>query len=505
MDPVYVGLDLGTSSLKAVAVDAGGSAVAAASSAYETHRPEPGAAEQDPQDWFRAVRIVVAELRAQVPSARWAGVGLSAMIPTLLPTDVRGEPFGRAITWQDGRAERYGELLRTTFGGARLYELTGQWVDGRYLVPMSWWLAETHRRSTGTARGQRILGAKDYLFGWLTGAPATDPSTAAGYGCYDLVEGAWSTELLAVAPSLLMASLPPVLPSTTARPLTAGRAADLGLPAGLPVVLGAADSVLGAYGLGVTEPGDVAYLAGTSTVVLGVSPELVRDHRHRYLVTPLGVGSGWGLEMDLLSTGAAVEWLANVTGATVDVAGLLALADTVDPAASNLPVFLPYLAPGEQGALWDPALTGAVTGLDLSHGRAELARALVNGILVESRRCLSVLETASGGAGTVRLAGRTTGGRFAQDLADASGRPVVRAGSGPRADRASALGAALLARLAVSYEPGSSMEDGAAEAVAAPDRARAAAWASIADRHDAVLRAVRATRAPSPDAPGGTR
>ncbi|HEY5032653.1 MAG TPA: FGGY-family carbohydrate kinase, partial [Actinomycetes bacterium] len=186
-------------------------------------------------------------------------------------------------------------------------------------------------------------------------------------------------------------------------------------------------------------------------------------------------------------------------------AGRLAMADTVDPAASNLPVFLPYLAPGEQGALWDPALTGAVTGLDLSHGRAELARALVNGILVESRRCLSVLETASGGAGTVRLAGRTTGGRFAQDLADASGRPVVRAGSGPRADRASALGAALLARLAVSYEPGSSMEDGAAEAVAAPDRARAAAWASIADRHDAVLRAVRATRAPSPDAPGGTR
>jgi xylulokinase len=506
VDPVYVGLDLGTSSLKAVAVDAGGSVVASASSAYETYRPEPGAAEQDPQDWFRAVREVVAELRSRLPVALWAGIGLSAMIPTLVPTDFRGEPFGRAITWQDGRAELYGEQLRTSFGGTRLYELTGQWVDGRYLVPMSFGLAERQRRSSGTSRWQGILGAKDLLFGWLTGTPATDPSTAAGYGCYDLVEAAWSTELLAAAPSLLMASLPPVLPSTTARPLTAARAADLGLAAGLPVVLGAADSALGAYGLGVTEPGDVAYLAGTSTVVLGVSPELVRDHRHRFLVTPLGVGSGWGLEMDLLSTGAAVEWLARLTGASVDVAGLVALADTVDPAAPNLPVFLPYLAPGEQGALWDPTLTGAVTGLDLSHGRAELARALVNGILVESRRCLSVLETASGGAGTVRLAGRTTAGRFAQDLADASGRPVVRAGSGPRADSASALGAALLARLALAYQPGSSVVGDAVDAMAAPEPARAAAWASIADRHDAVLRAVRTTGTPSRGAPdGGTR
>jgi xylulokinase len=495
VDGVFVGLDLGTSSLKAVAVDASGLVLARARAAYPTYRPEPGAAEQEPADWLVAVADVVAALVAQVPASGWAGIGLSAMIPTLVLADGPGEPRGRAVTWQDGRAQAFGDELRGSFGGDALYELTGQWVDGRYLLPMA---MQARARDGGAGSARWLLGAKDLLFSWLTGEVATDPSTAAGYGCYDLAAGAWSPDVAAAArtgirvgggrPPAAPSSwlLPPVRPSTTARPLLAERAAALGLPAELPVVLGAADSVLGAYGLGVTEPGDVAYLAGTSTVVLGVSPELVRDHRHRFLVTPLAVGAGWGLEMDLLSTGSAISWLQALLGggSGSEPANLLALADSVDPATVGLPTFLPYLAPGEQGALWDPDLTGTLVGLDLGHGRAELARALVNGILVESRRCLSVLETASGRAGRVRMAGHTTAGRFAADLADATGRMVSRTDGA----EASALGAALLARLALTYVPPGEPAD-AVTAVPAPTRA--AAWAAIGDRHDAVLRTFR--------------
>lgn len=492
MGDVFVGLDLGTSSLKAVAIDAAGAVVARAGAAYPTYRPEPRAAEQDPADWFRAVGDAVAELLTVVPAHRWDGIGLSAMIPTLVLADGPGEPRGRAVTWQDGRARAFGDGLRDAFGGDALYELTGQWVDGRYLLPMA---MQVGARDGGAGSARWVLGAKDLLFGWLTGQTATDPSTAAGYGCYDLAAGAWSPEVAAAARAGLRISgmpspaapaawlLPPVWPSTTARPMLGGRAAALGLPAGLPVVLGAADSVLGAYALGVTEPGDVAYLAGTSTVVLGVSPELVRDHRHRYLVTPLAVGSGWGLEMDLLSTGSAVAWLQALLGPDEN---LLELADSLDPDLDGLPTFLPYLAPGEQGALWDPELTGTLVGLDLGHGRAEVARALLTGVVVESRRCLSVLETASGGTGPVRMAGHTTAGRFGPDLADASGRTVSR---DARGGDASALGAGLLARLALTFvPPGEPPEQ---DNTFAPDPSRAAVWAGLCDRHDAVLRAVR--------------
>lgn len=486
MGDVFVGLDLGTSSLKAVAIDAAGAVLARAGAAYPTYRPKPRAAEQDPADWFRAVGDAVDELVTVVPSQRWAGIGLSAMIPTLVLADAAGQPLSRAITWQDGRAQSYGHALRDALGGDWLYELTGQWVDGRYLLPMASRLLLDDRR---TSSARWLLGAKDLLFGWLTGQIATDPSTATGYGCYDLAAGEWSEQVLAAAPGihaglvLSPASLPKVLPSTTAHPLLGARAAALGLPADLPVVLGAADSVLGAYGLGVTEPGDVAYLAGTSTVVLGISPELVRDHRHRYMVTPLAVGSGWGLEMDLLSTGSAVAWLQALLGPDEN---LLELADSIDPDVGGLPTFLPYLAPGEQGALWDPDLTGTLVGLDLAHGRAELARALLTGVLVESRRCMSVLETASGGAGPVRMAGHTTGGVFGQDLADATGRAVSR---DARGGDASALGAALLARLALTFAPPGEL--GEHDATTDPDPSRAAVWARLADRHDAVLRAVR--------------
>ena len=122
-----------------------------------------------------------------------------------------------------------------------------------------------------------LLGAKDYLFWWLTGEWVTDPSTASGYGCYDLSTGEWRSDILAAASKILDApipQLPDLEPSTYSAPLTADTARDLGLPTGLPIVLGAADSVLAALALGVSNPGDVAYVAGTSTVILAVSSQL---------------------------------------------------------------------------------------------------------------------------------------------------------------------------------------------------------------------------------------
>src|SRR6516162_10654812 len=133
---VYLGLDLGTSGLKAVALGASGTIQARADAAYPTHQPVAGAYEQETGDWLRAVEQVLARLGEAVPARRWRAIGLSGMLPTLVTLGPDGQPTGRAITWQDGRADDLGDDFRERCGAAELYRLTGQWVDGRYLLPM---------------------------------------------------------------------------------------------------------------------------------------------------------------------------------------------------------------------------------------------------------------------------------------------------------------------------------------------------------------------------------
>ncbi len=473
----WIGLDLGTSGLKGVALTAAGAVAARASAGYPTAHPGAGACEQDPGDWLRAVEQVTSQLAAAVPARRWRGIGLSGMIPTLVTVGRRGEPTGPAITWQDSRADARGDELREGCGADALYRLTGQWVDGRYLLPMYAGLAAADpARAAATAT---IASAKDYLFGWLTGELATDPSTATGFGCYELETGRWNEAVRAAAADAAegaegaagLPALPPVLPSTASRPLRPELAGRLGCGP-IPVGLGAADSVLGALGLGVRDPGQVAYVAGTSNVIMGVSGELVLDPWHRFLVTPLAEPGRWGLEMDLLATGSAVTWLAGLLGGELDAAGLVALAAGLDPALA--PVVLPYLSPGEQGALWDPRLHGAVVGLHLGHGRQHLARGLVNGIVLESRRCLAVLDETGGFGRTLAVAGGSAADqRFRADLADASRRLV----SMPPDDATdySARGAALLAARASDgqWPPDAFPSSGA---VAEPDESRARVW-----------------------------
>ena len=489
----YIGLDLGTSGLKGVALSTTGAILARGGAVYPTHRSAAGAAEQDPADWRRAVEHVLAQLGEVIPAGRWRAIGLSGMLPTLVTLGPDGQPNGPAITWQDSRADDLGDEFRERCGPAELYRLTGQWVDGRYLLPMFGRIARVDpARAAATAT---IASAKDYLFAWLTGELATDPSTAAGYGGYELETGRWNARCLTAAgltsgglrlPAGLTAGglasgprLPPVWPSATSRPLRAPAAARLDCGP-IPVVLGAADSVLGALGLGVREPGQVAYIAGTSSVILGITDRLVLDPSHRFLVTPLAEPGRWGVEMDLLATGSAITWLADLLGGDLTAAGLVELAARTDP--SHAPVLLPYLSPGEQGALWDPLLSGAVVGLDLSHGRSHLARALVNGIVLESRRCLAVLDEIGGFGAAVEVAGGSAADpSFRTDLSDATRRVV----SMPRDDDTdhSARGAALIAALATDGR----WPDGAfpaAGVAAEPDDARAKLWDELWAAHE---------------------
>jgi len=468
-DRLWIGLDLGTSSLKGVALDTDGRAVAEAHEAYATARPSAGRAEQQPEDWTAAALAALSSLAAAASPARWGGIGLSGMIPTLVTIDGSGQPIGPAFTWEDCRAQVEAGEVAAQIGEAALYASTGQPLDGRYLLPMFAWLRRhDQRRASATAL---VCSAKDFLFRRLTGESLTDPSTATGYGCYDLRAGAWSPEVAALA-GLATASgrpgLPAVVASRETRPLLGEIAETLGLATRPQVCVGAADSVLAAEALGALDPGAVSYVWGTSTVILGASEAPVADPQRRCLITPLAV-RGWGAEMDLVSTGAAVGWLAKLLGFGAGgqrrvFAAAAAAHDGLVPAA------LPFVGVGEQGALWDADVRGTLLGLDLSHGPQDVARAVLDGIVLESRRCLERLEALGLPHGEIRVAWRHADPWFCGRLADASGREVV---VGEPSQTSSAAGAARLAALAGGAEL---PRDAATRRRIAPDRATARTW-----------------------------
>lgn len=447
----WIGLDLGTSALKAVALDDDGRALAETRQGYHTARPGPGRAEQRATDWTAAAQTALQELAAAVPPKSWAGIGLSGMIPTLVTLDVAGEPVGPAFTWEDCRAQDEAAEMLAELDAAELYRSTGQPLDGRYLLPMVAWIGRHEPQRL--ARTALVAGAKDYLFGWLTGEVLTDPSTATGYGCYDLHTGTWWPHAASLAGARATGGrpgfpgLPPVVPSTQTRPLAAGIAQLLGVPPGLPVCAGAADSVLAVEALGAVTPGAVAYVWGTSAVILGAAEQPPNDPDRRCLITPLAVDL-WGVEMDLVSTGAAVGWLARLLG--FGDGGQAEVFEAAAAAPDGLvPAALPFVGVGEQGALWDTHVRGSVVGLDLSHGPGDVARAVLDGIVLESKRCLERLTTMGLPPGEVRVAWRRASPWFCRRLADASGRTVV---IGDPAVTSSAAGAARLAAIAAGAE-----------------------------------------------------
>lgn len=394
-----LGIDLGTSAIKVTALSLKDEPAGEASAAFETLRSAPLVAEQDPADWIEALRAAMRSLAGQLGASDsdWASrivaIGLTGQLPTLVCLGKDG-PVARAITWKDGRADAW---AATRIARGDHYSRTGMPIDGRYLGPM--WQFHFEQRSDEVVA---ILSAKDYLLYMLTGERVTEPSTAAGFGVYELKERAFARDLCDFwhLPARL---LPEVRPAgSLAGPLHAAGGALLGLPAGIPVSTGAADSVCAAYAMTGLDERITSVSFGSSAVIFAASREPRLDAQARYLLTP-HVQAGWyGREMDLLASGTGYRWLSDLFGwpeGEID-----RLAAQSPPGARGL-LFAPYLGGGEQGALWNPRLRGALLGLELGHGRADIARAYLEGVFFEVRRCIDVLAE-NGPIDLIRVAGR---------------------------------------------------------------------------------------------------
>ena len=384
-----LGIDLGTSSIKLVAVSRDGHVVASAREPYDTMSTAPGQAEQDCQHWLKALSVAAKKIgRRLAHEARVAGVALTGQMPTLVVLSGQ-KPVGPAITWQDSRAngwvsERVDEDLRLD-----VYRRTGVPIDGRYLAPMF----QYHHGPKQKAH--TILSAKDFLFHALTGLRVTDPSTASGYGLYNLHLKAWDAELCKFW-GISKERLPAIEAPSFRASLSEQGGQLINCAPGTPVVLGCADSVAGAYALsGDQQPPETAtVLTGTSTVIIRCDSQPRWDLLGRYLVTPFAVDHLYGCEADLLAAGSAREWAVKVFLRRVDTKTRRSFwhsAYEIVPGAGGL-LFAPFLAGGEEGALWTSSLRGTLAGLTLAHNKAEIARALLEGMSFEIRRCLEVFE-----------------------------------------------------------------------------------------------------------------
>jgi len=433
-----LGIDLGTSAIKLVAVSSDGRVIASARESYGATFTISGQAEQDCQHWLKALSVAAKKIESRLENkARVAGIALTGQMPTLVMLrDQR--PVAPAITWQDSRADAWVSARVDNDLRREIYLKTGILIDGRYLAPMF----QYHHRAKGY-KASLILSAKDFLFHALTGLAVTDPSTASGYGLYNLQTKAWDLALCKLW-DIDTEQLPSVESSSFRAPLSKRGRQLLGCALGTPVVLGCADSVAGVYALS----GDkslahrATVLTGTSTVIMKCDSQPRWDRQSRYLITPFAVDGWFGCEADLLATGSAREWAAGIFLRRSNKKAQRALwqsAYAVAPGADGL-FFTPYLAGGEQGVLWNPRLRGTLTGLTLDHDGARIARALIEGMCFEIRRCLKVFEE-EGLLSHVRVAGwMAHTPEESQLLADITGWPVQAFAVGSP----SAVGAALI-------------------------------------------------------------
>jgi len=373
---VLVGLDVGTSGVKAVAITHDGELVAETDESYELSTPQPGWAEQDPEDWWRAAQACLSRL----PDGP---IGLSGQMHGLVALGGDGDVLRPAILWNDQRTAAECEEIERTIGLQRLIELTGNRALTGFTAPKLLWLRRHEPEIYGRIR--HILLPKDYVRFRLNGERAIDAADASGTLLFDVARREWSVEMCE-ALDIPLEWLPPASDSTA---------------------LGAAgDQAAAAVGAGVVAPGIASVVLGTSGVVFAALPEYQADPQARAHVFCHAVG--WHAMGVMLSAAGSASWLRHVLDA--DYATLDAEAGARQPGVEGL-LFAPYLT-GERTPHADADVRAAFTGLSLRHDRGALWRAMLEGVAFGLRDSLEVLRS----LGCDPKTGRVSGGGARSEL-----------------------------------------------------------------------------------------
>jgi xylulokinase len=438
---MYLGIDLGTSSVKAVIVDDGEVVVAQASAPLSVSRPHPLFSEQDAGDWWSATVHAILQLPASVRASVRA-IGLAGQMHGATLLDSADVPLRPAILWNDGRSSAQCAELERREPQART--ITGNIMMPGFTAPKLLWVAQ-HEPAL-FARTATVLLPKDFLRLKLTGERVSEMSDASGTGWLDVARRDWSDAMLA-ATGLSRANMPRLIEgSAQSGQLTAQAAQLLGMDR-VPVAGGGGDNAASAVGMGVIAPGQAFLSLGTSGVLFVVTDRFRPNPQRAAHAFCHALPGCWHQMAVLLSAASALDWVAQLLGAT-DLPQLVESAQARELSAES-PYFLPYLS-GERTPHNDPHARGVFFGLEHGTAPADLVAAVLEGVALAFADGLDVLLEAGGRVDEISMTGG--GARLAywgQLLAAALNRPLTyRAGS----EIGAALGAARLARMAVTGE-----------------------------------------------------
>ncbi len=449
--PVYLGVDIGTSGTKTLAMREDGEILGSSTAEYPLSNPKPGWSEQSPADWWQAVVDSVKKVLrvAKLKSADIGGIGLSGQMHGSVFLDRRHQVIRPALLWNDQRTVAECAEIESRAGGrAELIRMVANPALTGFTAPKILWLRNQEKRNFD--RTVQVLLPKDYVRFCLTGEFATEVSDASGTLLLDVVNRCWSTELLQKL-DLSGSLLPRVYESEDVTGvLTESAAKQMGLRAGIPVVGGGGDQAASAIGNGIVGRGVVSATMGTSGVVFAHSDEVQVDPQGRLHTFCHAVRGKWHVMGCVLSAGGSLQWFRNqlchaevllAKKQKIDPYELITSEAAAAPAGSEGLFFLPYLT-GERTPHADPHARGSWIGLSLRHGRSHLARSVMEGATYAMRDSLEIARGMNIPVQEIRLSGGGARSPFWRQMqADIYGQQVVtiNASEGP------AYGVALLA------------------------------------------------------------
>ena len=427
--------DLGTTGNKATLYDSNGSLVGSAFQAYKTEYAQTGWAEQEPEEWWSAISISTRDLRQQTGTKgeEIAAICFSGQMMGCVPLDRDARPLRKAIIWADQRATEQVSWLEKRVSARDVYRITGHRLGPSYSLSKILWLRDNQPEIFHSA--YKFVHAKDAMVARLTGRFVTDPSDASGMNLYDIQAGKWSEQMLEVS-GIDPGQLPEVIASTAvAGTVLPGPAKEMGLMAGTPVVIGGGDGACAAAGAGAVKPGPAYNYIGSSSWIAMASSEPIYDPDFK-TVTFSHVVPGMYMPIGVMQTaGASYQWTRDqLAQHEVEVAQALGIspydamnkeAEKSPPGANGL-IYLPYLL-GERSPRWNPDARGAFIGLTIRHTRADMIRAVLEGVSLNLRAILKTFLAQGATIDVMRLIGGGARGRFwNQILANVYGIPVHR-------------------------------------------------------------------------------
>lgn len=464
---MYIGIDLGTSGVKAVLLDENNVVLASHTEKLTVSRPHPLWSEQDPQAWWQATDRVMLALAAQRSLKAVRAVGLTGQMHGAVLMGRQQEVLRPAILWNDGRSARACQQLEASVPDAR--KITGNLMMPGFTAPKLLWVKE-HEPAIFNQIAHVLL-PKDYLRWRMTGDFASDMSDAAGTMWLDVGKRAWSDKLLAAC-GLTRDQMPTLFEGNEVTgQITAQLSQRWSLPSELPVVAGGGDNAAGAIGAGIWQPGQAMLSLGTSGVCFAVSERFLSNPDQAVHSFCHALPDTWHLMSVMLSAASCLDWAARLTGQP-SVAALLALAEKAKPGDKS-PCFLPYLS-GERTPHNNPDATGVFWGFTHQHGPEDLAMAVLEGVSLGLAEGMAALQATGVRPAAVTLIGGGARSAFwRQLLADISGVTMEYRTGG---DVGPALGAARLARM--------SCHPGVSPAELLPVLPLESRYTPRADRHD---------------------